>query len=74
MDARPAAQVARGCCNSSCGCSHAIHHDHVQAYEADYAERCDKTEDCPAMACAYEQYSAVCRDGRCAAQEGMLGY
>jgi hypothetical protein len=62
---------AAGCCSSApCGCKHAIHRDHQARYEATYAKSCQRGPDCPVMGCAYEDATAVCRDGRCTTTSG----
>jgi hypothetical protein len=57
---------AAGCCGWPCGCRHAIHRDHRDAFEAAYPKTCQKAPDCPAVACAHEPaVAATCRAGRC---------
>jgi hypothetical protein len=57
---------APGCCGWACGCRHAIHRDHREAFEASYPETCTKHPHCPAVACMHDPaIGATCRAGRC---------
>jgi hypothetical protein len=58
------------CCGSPCGCSHAMRREHAAAAEAQCQSAPRDPGRCPAMGCAYRQFTAVCRAGRCAAVEG----
>ena len=58
------------CCGSPCGCSHAMRREHAAAAEAQCQSAPRDPGRCPAMGCAHQQFSAVCRAGRCAAVQG----
>jgi hypothetical protein len=61
----------QGCCGAPCGCRHAIHRDHAEAFAARYADTCDRAP-CPAVGSAWEPaHGAACVSGRCTATDGL---
>ncbi|MBL8683672.1 MAG: hypothetical protein JNK05_31160 [Myxococcales bacterium] len=59
-----------GCCGFPCGCTRAVHRDHLAAFTAEYARTCQRGPRCEAVGCAMERRSASCVNGRCRAVAG----
>ncbi|MFO0557718.1 MAG: hypothetical protein U0269_06835 [Polyangiales bacterium] len=57
----------QGCCGFPCGCTQAIHRDHLAAFTAEYARTCRRAPRCEPVGCAYQMRSASCVNGRCVA-------
>ena len=61
-----------GCCGAPCGCNNAVNLAAAQQERESRVDRCASfdTSRCPAVACAWQDYMAFCRNGRCIAAGG----